>query len=170
LEKIARFCDWLSETPVSHLFQTVAWIIPAVQSVHILAIAMVMASAIMVDLRLIGVSARSQPVSKLIARFNPWIWWSLLVLLASGAVLIAAEPRRDLLNAVFQAKMVLVILAMSVTAGLQRWAGRDAAAWEAARDSARGPNAWVSAAAVLSLVLWTAIVGCGRWIAYVEHG
>jgi hypothetical protein len=161
--EVAKFCDWLSSTPVSTTFQTVEWIIPLVQSVHILAIAAVMSSVVLVDLRLLGVVGRSQPLPAVGRRYLPWIWWSLGVLLASGAVLITAEPRRDLLNVVFQAKMVLLVLAMAVTAVVQTIARRPDEPSPDLRNAA-------CAAAVVSLLAWTAIVACGRWIAYVEHG
>jgi len=165
-EEIGRFCDWLAQTPVSNLFQTVGWIIPMVQSVHIVAIAIVMSSVVMVDLRLMGVTGRTQTISGLARRFLPWVWWALAVLLASGAVLIVAEPRRDLLNPVFQAKMALLLVAIAVTALFQLAVSRNMEFWDLSPE--RRAGAWVTA--VSSLLVWTAIVGCGRWIAYVEHG
>ena len=164
--EVARFSDWLSLTPISMFIQTVEWIIPMVQSVHILAIAIVMSSVIMVDLRLLGLVGQSQSISSTSRRFLPWVWWSLLVLLVTGVVLITAEPRRDLLNPVFQAKMALLAAAMIVTLAFQSAVSRNMAAWDETPE--RRTGAWITAAA--SLLLWAAIVGCGRWIAYVEHG
>jgi hypothetical protein len=166
LSQVAQFCDWLSQTPISMTFQSVQWIIPMVQSVHILAIAIVMSSVIMVDLRLMGLMGHTQSISGLARRFLPWVWWSLLVLLVTGAILITAEPRRDLLNPVFQAKMALLVVAMAVTAVFQTTVARNMEIWDLSPSKRSG--AWVTA--VLSLLVWTAIVGCGRWIAYVEHG
>lgn len=166
LAQVAQFCDWLSQTPISMTFQSVGWIIPMVQSVHILAIAIVMSSVIMVDLRLMGLMGHTQSITGLARRFLPWVWWSLLVLLITGAVLITAEPRRDLLNPVFQAKMALLVVAMAVTALFQRTVARNMEIWDLSPEKRTG--AWVTA--VVSLLVWTAIIGCGRWIAYVEHG
>ncbi len=166
LAQVAQFCDWLSQTPISMTFQSVVWIIPMVQSVHILAIAIVMSSVIMVDLRLLGLLGHTQSITGLSRRFLPWVWWSLLVLLITGAVLITAEPRRDLLNPVFQAKMALLVVAMVVTALFQRTVARNMEIWDLSPQKRTG--AWVTA--VVSLLVWTAIIGCGRWIAYVEHG
>lgn len=166
LEQVAKFCDWLSLTPVSQTIQNVEWIIPMVQSVHIIAIAIVMSSVLMVDLRLMGLVGHSQPVSGLARRFIPWVWWSLIALLLTGAVLIAAEPRRDLLNPVFQAKMALLLFAIVVTAFFQETVRRNMAFWDA--SPSRRTGAWLTA--IVSLLVWTAIIGCGRWIAYVEHG
>ena len=164
--EVAKFCDWLSLTPISLLFQTVEWIIPAVQSVHILAISIVMSSVIMVDLRLMGLMGHSQSISAMTRRFIPWVWWSLVVLLISGIVLITAEPRRDLLNPVFQAKIVLIICAIVVTAVFQEVVRRNMEFW----DLSPSRRAGALATAIVSLLIWSAIVGCGRWIAYVEHG
>jgi uncharacterized membrane protein len=108
----------------------------------------------------------TQSISGLARRFLPWVWWSLLVLLVTGAVLITAEPRRDLLNPVFQAKMALLVVAMAVTAIFQTTVARNMEMWDLSPRKRTG--AWVTA--ILSLLVWTAIVGCGRWIAYVEHG
>ncbi len=166
LAEVIRFSDWLSLTPISMFIQTVEWIIPMVQSVHILAIAIVMSSVIMVDLRLLGLVGQSQSISSTARRFLPWVWWSLLVLLITGVVLITAEPRRDLLNPVFQAKMILLAVAMIVTVAFQKAVSGNMGAWDQAPGRPAGP--WITA--VTSLLVWTAIVGCGRWIAYVEHG
>jgi hypothetical protein len=162
---VARFCDWLSATAVSQLFQSVGWIVPTVQSVHIMAIGMVMASAILLDLRVLSVGRRNRTIPQLFASLTPVIWWALLTLLLSGGMLIVAEPRRELLNVVFRTKMALLVAAVSVTAGLQRWA-----AINTPSPPITLPRPGVRAAALLSLLLWIAIVGCGRWIAYVEHG
>jgi hypothetical protein len=164
--EVAKFSDWLSQTPVSTTIQTVGWVIPMVQSIHILAIAIVMSSVVVVDLRLMGLMGHTQSISGLARRFLPWVWWSLLVLLVTGAILIIAEPRRDLLNPVFQAKMALLVVAMAVTALFQRTVARNMEIWDLSPEKRSG--AWVTA--VVSLLVWTAIIGCGRWIAYVEHG
>jgi hypothetical protein len=166
LEEVGRFCDWLSLTPISTVFQTVEWIIPATQSVHILAIAIVMSSVVMVDLRLLGVAGKSQSISALTQRFIPWVWWSLAILLFSGAILIVAEPRRDLLNPVFQIKMALLAAAILVTAVFQEVVRRNMGFW----DQSAGRRTGALATALVSLSVWIAIVGCGRWIAYIEHG
>ena len=165
-EQVAKFCDWLALTPISMTIQSVEWIIPAVQSVHILAIAIVMSSVIMVDLRLMGLLGHSQSITGMARRFIPWVWWALVVLLLTGLVLITAEPRRDLLNPVFQTKMALVVVAIVVTAIFQETVRRNMEFW----DLSPGKRAGAWATAVVSLLVWTAIVGCGRWIAYVEHG
>ena len=141
---LAKFCQWLEQTPASQAIQDTSWVVPSVQSVHILAVAAVMASVLMLDLRFAGLAWREQPVPQVRARFAPVIWWALPVLLATGAVMITGEPARSLANPVFQIKMLLLIAAIVVT--LLPYANR--------------------AVAAVSLILWIGVVFAGRWIAY----
>ncbi len=160
---IPAFCDWLSSTAVSMVIQNVLWIIPLVQIVHILAIATVMASIVMLDFRLLGVSAHGQTIPDVAHRFLPWVWGAVVVLFTSGSLLIIAEPGRDLLNTVFYLKMSLLACVLTLTFGFQVLARRGAEFWERRRVIAR-------VTAVVSLALWVGIVMCGRWIAYAAHG
>jgi hypothetical protein len=124
------FCTWLAATPLSQTIQSVEWLIPAVQTVHILAVAMVMTSVLMIDLRLIGVGARDQTIAAVAKRFLPFIWWTLPVLLATGATLIIAEPARALENPVFYLKMGLLLAAVTITLACQIPLARNASFWE----------------------------------------
>ena len=160
---IQAFCEWLSNTPLSMAIQNAFWVIPTVQTVHIASIAVVMSSILMVDLRLIGIAGRSQPLDAVVGRYVPWVWIAVIVLLGSGILLIVGEPGRELLSDVFWLKMSLLVAALLLTLGIQRGARAGASFWERRR-----PVAVV--VALVSLAVWTAILAAGRWIAYVEHG
>jgi len=160
---LSQFCAWLSATALSQHIQDAFWVIPTVQVVHIVSIAIVMTSMAMLDLRLVGVAGRRQSLPDMAARFLPWVWVALVVLLCSGSILIIGEPGRDLLNTVFWVKMSLLATAIVLTFTFQQMLRRSKTFWDRNR-----------AAAVLlgsvSLVVWVGIVAAGRWIAYVEHG
>jgi hypothetical protein len=158
------FCDWLANTPFSMLLQNVSWIIPAVQSVHITCISIVMGSVALIDLRLLGVTGRSHTVAGLTNRLLPWVWTSLIILLITGALLAIAEPVRSLENPAFQAKMLMVLCVGFLTYYFQAMLRGDVQFWEL--SPAR--RATAKFAAVVSLVLWVGIVFAGRWIAYMD--
>lgn len=158
------FCQWLGATPLSLMVQNVSWIIPTVQTIHIACIAIVISSVFMVDLRLLNVTGRNHPTADYAARFLPWIWWTLPVLLVSGSILIIGEPARSLENPAFQLKMCLLIGAIIATLLLHRPIGKDAAYWELTPRH----KAWGKVIAVASLCLWVGIVFAGRWIAYMN--
>jgi hypothetical protein len=161
---LQTFCNWLASTAISQKIQTVEWIIPATQCVHIVAVAAVVTSALMLDLRLFGVRWQSQTLAAVSQRFVPVIWYALPVLLASGAVLIVAEPARALQNPVFLLKMGLLLAAIFTTLACQLPLRKDARFWE----SSRGRRRCAQMIAAISLPFWVGIVFAGRWIAYVQ--
>jgi hypothetical protein len=160
---IREFSVWLAATSFSQHIQNAFWVIPTVQIVHIVSIGIVMTSMAMLDLRLIGIAGRRQSLDAMAARFLPWVWVTLIVLLCSGSLLIIAEPGRDLQNVVFWTKMSLLATALILTAIFQRVLHRNKGYWERHRAVA-------VALGSVSLVVWVGIVAAGRWIAYVEHG
>jgi hypothetical protein len=163
LSTLREFADWLSMTSMSNTIQTVSWIIPAIQTIHIVCVAVVIASTFLVDLRILGIFSRSQPLAALSHRFLTWIWYALILLLVTGALLIVGEPGRSLMNPAFFAKMIMLLIVAGLTVLLQRPLAANAGYWEASG----GRIVTAKVIAVLSLVLWSCIVFAGRWIAYI---
>lgn len=164
LRSLDAFCRHLSDTAVSQAIQTTDWVVPAVQTVHIIAVATVITSILMVDLRLLGIAARRQPIAEVAKRYLPLVWYALPVLLLTGATLIIAEPSRSLENPVFVLKMCLLVLAACVTLLCQLPLSKNAGYWDESPSRRRS----VKLIGLLSLPLWTAILFAGRWIAYVQ--
>jgi hypothetical protein len=160
---IEEFCDWLAATPLSLAFQSANWFVPSVQTVHIIAIAILLISVYVISLKLVGLIRGVQPLATTMAKSTPWIWTALLVLLVTGILLTITEPARELLNWAFRVKMLLVLALAGCVALIQ------------SRLSAN-PDYWTESAArrwagrtlgVLVLGLGACIVTAGRWIAYV---
>src|SRR6516165_6088196 len=99
---------WLAATALSHTIQTTSWIIPALQTIHILCVAVLFSAAVLVDLRIWRLILRDLPLRDVGRRFLPLIWPVVLVLLLTGSLLIVGEPRRSLLNTTFYIKMALL--------------------------------------------------------------
>jgi len=158
------FIHWLGATPVSQLIQKVFWIIPTVQAVHILAISVVLASMAMFDLRLLGLAGKRSSIASLSRRFMPWLWGALVVLAASGSILIVGEPKRALGNLSFLLKMCMLAAAIIVTLGFQAVLKRDLEGGSADLAPAHGVLAKITG--LLSLTLWVGIAVAGRLIAY----
>jgi hypothetical protein len=163
-ELVATFCAWLELTPLSRELQSVEWVIPAVQTIHILAIAAVMGSMLFFNLRLLGLSAKEVPLDRVSRRFVPVIWGAVLLLLLTGVLMIAAEPARSLLNPVFQLKMALLLCALVLLGVAARPLRHSPGYWGA--NPARGRV--VRLLAGVSVGLWVAVLFAGRWIAYVR--
>jgi hypothetical protein len=156
---LTALATWLADTALSRTLQTVDWLVPAIQTTHILAVAVVIAAVLMLSLAVFGLHGREQPLARSVARFTPAIRFGLPVLLVTGALMIAAEPDRALPNPAFQLKMAVL-----VGAALLTWLFARSA--RSAPASATGQPLVVRLAAGTSLALWVVVLVAGRWIAY----
>jgi hypothetical protein len=141
---------------VVHLLSNVPGLPPIVQTVHLLAIATVMGSIVVICLKMLGLALPSQSTEELVRRLLPWTWWALPVLLVSGLVFVIARPRRYFSNPVFGVKVALIAFAVLMAGVLHAIAKRPA------RRSAK-------LVAGVSLAAWVSIVLAGRWIAYADY-
>jgi magnesium-transporting ATPase (P-type) len=160
---IEQFCDWLSRTGVSVAFQSANWFVPLVQTVHIIAIAILLTAVYVMSFRLIGLTRGAQPLATLAAKSTPWIWTTLCVLLISGSLLTITEPARELLNWAFRVKMLMVLALAAIMWTVQSRARRNPQYWTESplrRGAAR-------ALGIVSILVGAGIVTAGRWIAYV---
>jgi hypothetical protein len=160
---LGDFINWLGARPVSLVIQKVFWIIPTVQTIHILAISVVLASMAMFDVRLLGLAGKRNSIASLARRFMPWLWGALIVLAVSGSILIIGEPKRALGNVFFAMKMGMLATAIIVTLGFQVILKRDLAGGS---DLAPAHFGVARIVGLLSLVLWVGIAVAGRLIAY----
>src|SRR3984893_3074137 len=163
---LSAFSKWLAETPPRHPLQPTTWVIPSLQTIHILSVAAVFSAAILVDLRIWRLLERDQPLPDVARRFLPTIWPVLLILLVTVSLLIVGEPRRSLLNSTFYLKMALLVVAIALTAGLQRTISSSPNFWD--RDLTRLIAGRFAAA--VSILVWCGILFAGRWIAYTQAG
>jgi len=163
---LSELSKWLAATPLSHTIQTTSWIIPTIQIIHILGVAVLFSSAVLVDLRIWRLLERDIPLTQVARRFLPPIWPVLLILLITGSLLIIGEPRRSLLNSTFYLKMALLAVAIMLTAGLQRSISLSPDSW----DKDRRRRLAARFAATASIAVWCGILFAGRWIAYTQAG
>jgi hypothetical protein len=135
---------------------------PLIESIHVLAICLVVGSILAVDLRLIGFAWVSRPVSRITAGILPLTWGAFVVAVASGGLLFISNATKYLGNGFFVAKMSLIALAGLNMLVFHFVSSRDASKWE---NQARPPLP-ARLAGGLSLLLWIAVVACGRWIGF----
>ena len=138
------------------------WLYPVVEIMHILGFVLLVGAAVMFDLRLLGLSSRIA-ASDLARHLLPWSRVGLLLVVPTGLAMFSAHATEWIGNPAFWVKLSLIALA-----GLNAWAFhrgpfRSVTAWD--RQAPAPPMAKVSA--VLSLLLWTGVVSCGRLLAYL---
>lgn len=157
-----RFIQWLSQTSLSLAIQTHLWIIPAIQSVHIVAIAVVVSSVFMIGLRVLGLAGSDQTLMQTIGRFTPPLFNALYVSLLTGVFMVISEPARDLLSFSFWLKMSLLAAATITTVAFRSAVRRNEHHWDEVVV-----NRWATrSVAILVLLIWAGVIISGRLIAY----
>jgi hypothetical protein len=157
-----RFTEWLSQTSISLAIQTHLWIIPLIQSIHIVAIGIVMGSVLMIGLRILGLAGLDQTILETVSRFAPPLYGALCVAVVTGIFMVMGEPARDLMSFSFWAKMTLLAAATITLAAFKLAVGRNAHRWQEVLV-----NRWTTkSVAILMLLIWAGITVLGRLIAY----
>jgi putative copper export protein len=155
---VKDLADWLYASALSQAIQNTPWVIPALQSVHILALSILFGAALMVNLGALGVIGRGEAgPAALCRRYVPWIWLALGVLAITGSLLVISEPERALSNPMFWTKLAVLALACGLTVAMARTSR------ERTVPAATAPARLL---AIAGLAAWLAVIVCGRWIAY----
>ncbi len=153
-----QFAEWLSTTSPSVFIQNHnSWAIPAIQSIHIVGIALVLGSVFMIDLRLLGWAGSDQTLRQTTDRFGPWLTGSLWVMLVTGVLMVIGEPVRELITFSFWLKMVLVALGTVIAVFFRRSVRKHEG------YPVTAPLKWL---AVVTFLMWASIIILGRLIAY----
>ena len=139
------------------------WAEPLVESLHVLTLTLFLGFSVFLDLRLLGVTMKQRRASEVLGQLNPWLFVGFAIMIITGVLLFCGDPVSFYTTSFFKIKMVLLVLACANVLVFNYTVGRRIADWDLA---AKTPTA-AKVAAVISLVLWIAIVGAGRAIAYV---
>ncbi len=159
---LAELAVWLASTPPSNLINQSSWMTSTIQSIHIMAIAATFGAALMINLRILRLAGQSHTMVEVERRYEPWVWWGLLVLLATGVLLVIAEPARELLNPCFWTKLGLIGAVALTNVWFQKSVRRDVDLW----DEADGGRVAIRVGAAVMIGVWCVIMILGRWIAY----
>jgi hypothetical protein len=160
---IDTFLHWLESTPPATAISESAWLFPGIESIHVIAIALVVGSISMVDLRLLGISLQDRPVGELTAEILPWTWASFAVAVCTGALLFSSSATKYWGTVPFRAKMLLLVLAGINMMVFHATTNRSVEVWG---REVRTPRAAKISGGV-SLGLWIGVVSFGRWIGFV---
>lgn len=159
---MVEFLIGLSQSPLSLAIATSPWIVPAMQSIHIMSIAILFISVLVVALRVMGVAWGGVSVRGTAERFAPWAWTALAALGATGVILILAEPLREIMAISFWVKMCLLVATIIISVRFLREVRSNDG--YAVID---GPvDAATRRKAIFTIAILVAIIFMGRFIAY----
>ena len=151
----------LQELPFATAVSESTWMFPLFETVHVMALTLVVGSVAMMDLRLLGIGSRDRSISELTRSVLPWTWSAFAVAAICGLLLFSSKAVAYYDNIPFRIKVACLLFAAVNMLVFHFVTARDIAVW----DSGRTPVS-ARAAGVVSLSLWVVIVATGRWIGF----
>lgn len=140
--------------PVAALRESI-FVYPLVNAFHIVGIALLFGSIAALDLRLIGWRRAAGPTDALSRLLLPVATAGLSLAILTGLLLFATDARTYAASSLFQAKLVLIALAIGNALWLRGMAWRDSK-----------PQLRVALAGAASILLWLGVIVLGRLIGY----
>jgi hypothetical protein len=148
--------------PISWEIGGTAWF-PFLESIHVIAATMVLGSILMVDFRLLGLTANRYPITTLSKELVPWSWGAFIVATITGLGMVITRAASHVVNPAFQWKMFLLLLAginmayfhFRVYKNIERW------------DTVSTTPTQLRVIGSLSLGLWAGVMLAGRWVGHI---
>jgi hypothetical protein len=137
------------------------WLFPIIETLHVMALTLVVGSIAMMDLRLLGVASQNSAVSRLSNEVLPWTWTAWSAAAVFGTLMFMAKAGTYTGNLQFRLKFVCMGLAAANMLVFHLGAFRQVARW----DSGEPPMS-ARVAGALSLSLWIGVVFFGRWVGF----
>src|SRR5262245_17247019 len=149
--------EWCEASALGQGVRASLWLFPVIESLHLVALAVLGGAVLLVDLRLLGLGLRRQSASQLARDAQPWLVASLLVMLATGVSLFLSDAVKCYWSPAFWIKITTLPFALLFTFALRR----------RLRDEARPLGAAQGALlALVSQSLWFTVAAAGRWIGF----
>jgi hypothetical protein len=138
------------------------WLFPIVETLHVISLAMVFGSIVMVDLRLVGATSRDSAVSRLSSEVLPYTWGAFICAVVTGTLLFVSKAHVYFYNLQFQLKFLCMVLAGVNMAVFHFGTYRHVLEW----DERHPPPRPARLAGALSIALWIGVIFFGRWIGF----
>ena len=152
------FFEWCETTTVGLAIRDSLWLFPVIESVHLLALALLGGAVLVVDLRMLNLGLRKQSAAHIARGAQPWLIGSLATMLVTGVLLFTSESIKCYYSPPFWYKMSFLAVAILFTFTVRRKI--------AAADELRVGAVWGKLVALVSLGLWFGVGFSGRWIAF----
>ena len=155
--------QWLEGSSLAVYVRHSHLLYPVIEVVHIMGFIFLVGSAFLFDFRLLGFSKKI-PVTAMARHVLPWSRGSLLLVIPSGFILFMTQATSLGYNKVFWLKLTLITLALFNAAYFHRYTFQTTPSWNHLQSS----PVPAKAAGIISLILWTGVITCGRFLAYLE--
>ena len=149
----------LAHSHLGQIMQTSKWDFALVETVHLLALATLGGSVLIIDLRLLGLVLKGESARTIGKDLGRILLGSLVLMIVSGVMLLSEEALKCYYSPAFRWKMALLIAAVVFYFTLHRKALQ--------RTGKEAPTIWSRAVAIISISLWLGVGIAGRAIGLI---
>jgi hypothetical protein len=164
MPSLLHVCEWIYRTHFAISIRESAWAFPIIETIHTLGIVVVVGTIAVLDLRLLGLIMKREPVSSIARQVLPWTWLGFSIMFVTGLLLSIAEAATNYFNLAFRIKLLLLLLVGINPLIFHLTIYRSVNTWDVANVTPLRARA----TAACSLALWTGIIIAGRMIAYIH--
>jgi hypothetical protein len=159
---VPDFFQWLQDTSVASGIRHSLWLFPILYTLHIFGVVMLVGATSALDLRMLGLVLRDEPVPETADLLLPWAKVGFAAQVVTGTLLFAAQAADLWHNIAFLLKMAAVLLAGLNVLIFHLTSYRNVRQWPQ-----HSTPAGAKFSAVFSLLCWFSIVAMSRLIAFV---
>lgn len=159
---VLTMCEWLENTALSIYVRESLYGFAIVVGIHLLSLSVSVGTLVWFDLRLLGISMRSVPVSEVYRRLAPWLLCGFALMFISGVTLFAAFATSAYGNVYFRIKVGALVLAGVNALFYHFTTERSLPGW----DNAQRPPARARLAGLVSIAVWVIVILAGRMMSY----
>lgn len=139
------------------------WAFPTIETFHVIAIATVVGTIAILDLRLLGLTSRNWTATS-VSRETLWLTWlAFAVAVVTGLLMFVSKATTYMVNPYFLWKMVLIALAGLNMAYFHTTTWKSVAGWD---GNVAAIPIGAKLAGALSLAFWATVVFLGRVIGF----
>lgn len=155
---LIELCRWVQYSSPLIAMRDSPWLFPVIATIHLMGLAVIGGAVLVVDLRLLGLGLRGQPVAELARDAERWLLRGLVVMVATGILLFMCFATKYYYLTFFWVKMAALALVVVFTFSVRRRVAM-------AEETVRSPT-WDKVVALVSLSLWTTVAIGGRYIGF----
>jgi hypothetical protein len=150
---------WMQQTPVGQTIRHSASLIALLEIIHLIGLALLLGTILMVDLSLLGHGIGRHPVSRIARELSNWTLAGLAIMFASGPLILFSEAVKCYRTPAFWIKMVLLATALAFHFTIHR---------KVTRAEPPVQHAAARFVAGISLALWFGVALAGKAIAIFQ--
>ena len=117
---VLEFCRWIQYSAPLVAMRDSPWLFPVIATIHLIGLSMIGGAVLLVDLRLLGLGLRHQPVALLARDAEKWLLRGLVVAMSTGILLFMCFATKYYYLTFFWVKMAALILVVALTFSVRR--------------------------------------------------